>query len=229
VADDYARRSYKLEGPIRVLLADDHAMFRQGIRHMLETDPQIEVVGEGDNGVEAIALARQTEPDVIFLDVEMPMMGGEEALKHLLRISSSPRIVILTMHASERLVRSFLAQGASGYMHKGASIEELREVVHNAVKCPRSPKGDNAIVVVPPDMLERVEAEEAHITARELEILILAARGLTNYQIAKSLFISEGTVKRHLSNLYRKRGVNSRWEAVEKALSEQWLTIQDII
>jgi DNA-binding NarL/FixJ family response regulator len=229
VADDYARRSYKLEGPIRVLLADDHAMFRQGIRHMLETDPQIEVVGEGDNGVEAIALARQTEPDVIFLDVEMPMMGGEEALKHLLRISSSPRIVILTMHASERLVRSFLAQGASGYVHKSASIEELREVVHNAVECPRSPRGDNAIVVVPADMLERVEAEEAHITARELEILILAARGLTNDQIAKSLFISVGTVKRHLSNHYRKRGVASRGAAVEKALSEQWLTIQDII
>src|SRR3954463_2639164 len=100
-----AEESKKLEGPVRVLLSDDHTMFRQGIRQMLETDPQIEVVGEAANGKEAIALARQTEPDVIFLDIEMPVMGGEEAIKQLLKISSSPRVIILTMHTSERIAR----------------------------------------------------------------------------------------------------------------------------
>jgi DNA-binding NarL/FixJ family response regulator len=224
-----AEESNKLEGPIRVLLADDHTMFRQGIRQMLETDPQIEVVGEAANGKEAIALARQREPDIIFLDIEMPVMGGEEAIKQLLKISSSPRIMILTMHASERIARRFLARGASAYVSKSASIEELVAAVHNAVQCPRSPKGDNAMVIVPSDVFERIEKEEeTTITSRQLEILLLAARGLSNRQIANSLILSEGTVNRHLANLYRRIGVSSRGEAVQKALSEHWLTIQDI-
>jgi DNA-binding NarL/FixJ family response regulator len=159
-----AGESNKLEGPIRVLLADDHTMFRQGIRQMLETDPTIEVVAEVNNGVEAIALAGQVEPDVILLDLEMPVMGGEEAIEQLLKVSSSPRIVILSMHTSQRLLRMFLARGASGYVSKSASIEDLVAVVHNAVQCPRSPKGDNAMVVVPHDVFESVEEGETDLT-----------------------------------------------------------------
>jgi DNA-binding NarL/FixJ family response regulator len=224
-----AEESNKREGPVRVLLADDHTMFRQGIRQMLETDPIIEVVAEADNGVEAIALARQTEPDVILLDLEMPVMGGEEAIEQLLKVSSSPRIVILTMHTSQRLLRMFLARGASGYVSKSASIEDLVAVVHNAVQCPRSPKGDNAMVVVPHDVFESVEEGESDLTPRQLEILLLAARGLSNRQIASSLALSEATVKRHLANIYPKIGVGSRSEAVKKALSEEWLAVHDII
>ena len=213
---------------IRVLLADDHTLFREGIRQMLETDPRIRVVGGAADGEEAIHLARQTQPHVVLLDLQMPKKGGEEAIRHLLRISSSPRILILSMRlTNEPFLRRLVAQGASGYVSKSASIEQLLAAVHNAVECPRSPKGDEAIVVVAPKILGREEGEDP-LSGRELEVLLLAARGLSNRQIAGSLLLGEATVKRHLANIYFKMGVGSRGEAVNKALSKQWFSIEDM-
>jgi DNA-binding NarL/FixJ family response regulator len=214
---------------IRVLLADDHTMFRQGLKEMLATGGDIEVVGEASNGREAVALAEKINPDVVILDVEMPVMGAAEVMDRLLEVSPVPRVVILTMHDNPRLVREFLGRGASGYLSKSASIEGLLTAVRTAAESPLGPRQENVVLAVPREVLERVEYEaEGEPSARELEILLLAARGLSNRQIATTLTISEATVKRHLANLYAKMGVGSRSEATSKALSEGWMTARDL-
>ncbi len=214
---------------IRVLLADDHTMFRQGLKEMLTTDEDVEVVAEADNGREAIALARELRPDVVILDVEMPVMGAAEAMDAMLKLSPTPRILIVTMFDNPRLVRELLGRGASGYLVKSASLQELLAAVRAAARSPAGPGGKNVILAVPREVLQRVEGrDEDEPSRRELEILLLAARGLSNRQIAASLTISEATVKRHLANLYAKMGVSSRGEATRKALSEGWFTARDV-
>ncbi len=217
------------DGRIRVLLADDHTMFRQGLKEMLSTDAGIEVVGEADNGKEAVTLARRVKPDVVVLDIEMPVMGAAEAMEALLEISPPPKVVIVTMYDNPRLVRELLARGASAYLVKSASLEELIAAVRTAARSPFGPPGENVILAVPRAVLEQVkdDAEDAP-SGRELEILLLAARGLSNRQIAASIHISEATVKRHLANLYAKIRVSSRSEATRKALLQGWITTRDL-
>jgi DNA-binding NarL/FixJ family response regulator len=217
------------DGRIRVLLADDHTMFRQGLREMLSTDEAIEVVGEAENGREAVALARERRPDVVVLDVEMPVMGAAEAMDGMLEISPPPRILIVTMYDNPRLVRELLARGASGYLVKSASLEELLAAVHTAAGTSLGPRGQNVILAVPRGVLERAEqGEDEYLSGRELEILLLAARGLSNRRIADALHLSEATVKRHLANIYARIRVNSRGEATRKALSEGWISARDL-
>ena len=218
------------DGRIRVVLADDHTMFRQGLKEMLSTDEGIEIVGEAQNGREAVALVREKKPDVAILDVEMPLMGAAEAMESMLRFSPPPKVLIVTMHDNPRLVRELLARGASGYLVKSASLEELVVAVRAAaVRDPSSPRGENVILAVPRETLGRAEKKgEEEPSERELEVLLLAARGLSNRQIAASLSLSEATVKRHLANLYAKMKVASRGEATRKALSEGWFTTQEM-
>ena len=217
------------DGRIKVLLADDHTMFRQGLKEMLGTGGDIEVVGEASDGEEAVALAKKIKPDVVILDVEMPVMGAAEAMDLLLKVSPTPRVIILTMHDNPRLVREFLGRGASGYLSKSATLEGLLTAVRTAAESPLGPRQENVVLAVPRAVLERVESEvEGDPSGRELEILLLAARGLSNRQIATTLTISEGTVKRHLANLYAKIEVGSRGEATRKALSEGWITTRDL-
>jgi DNA-binding NarL/FixJ family response regulator len=208
---------------IRILLADDHTMFRQGLKEMLSTDERIEVVGEAANGAEAVELARHLQPDVVLLDVEMPVMGAREALEHLGRISPRPRVIIVTMYENARLVRELLASGASAYLVKSASLEQLLQTVHAAVEDPRE-----SVATVPREALEWAEEGVDHLTGRELEIMLFVARGLSNRQTAIALHISEATVKRHLANIYAKLGVSSRGETTRLALSEGWITTWDV-
>src|SRR5215207_4904265 len=217
------------DGRIRVLLADDHTMFRQGLKEMLSTDGEILVVGEADNGRDAVALTRESKPDVVILDVEMPVMGAAEAMEIMLNLSPRPRILIVTMYDNPRLVRELLGRGASGFLVKSASLEELLAAVRAAAHSPLGPRGENVILAVPRNVLERVEGQgEEEPSGRELEILLLVARGLSNRRIAASLTLSEATVKRHLANLYAKMNVGSRGEATRKALSEGWLSARDL-
>jgi DNA-binding NarL/FixJ family response regulator len=204
-----------------VLLADDHAMFRQGVREMLSTDEEIEVVGEAQNGREAVALAERLKPDVVLLDVEMPIMGARQAMERMLGNAPTPRVIIVTMHDDPRLVRELIGLGASAYLVKSATIEELHTAVHTAAS---SPAGN---VVIPPETL-RNTAEAEGISERELEVLLMVARGMSNQQIAISLHLSEATVKRHLANIYPRMGVSSRGEAVRMALSKEWISPRDI-
>jgi len=215
---------------IRILITDDHRVVRQGLKMFLALDPDLEVVGEAENGAEAVKLAREVRPDVVILDVEMPVMGAEEAMDQLLRFSPPPRIVIVTMHDDPRLVRELFGRGASAYLVKSASLKELIAAVRTAAEAPASSHDENVVMVVPREAFERTEkaTEEGGLSARELEILLLVARGLSNRQIALSLRVAEATVKRHLANLYPKMGVGSRGEATRKALSEGWISARDV-
>lgn len=217
----------KLAGrKIRVLLADDHAMFRQGIREMLSTDEEIEVVGEAKNGREAVALAGRLTPDVVLLDVEMPVMGAKQAMECMLENSPPPRVVIVTMYDDPGLVRELIGLGAVAYLVKSATIEELHTAVHAVANSPIGP-GKDVVVVAPPKAFNN-PAEADGLSERELEVVLMVARGMSNHQIAISLHLSEATIKRHLANIYPKIGVSSRGEAVRKALSEKWISTRDI-
>lgn len=216
---------------VRVLLADDHTMFRQGMREMLSTDGAIEIVGQAADGREAVALARRLRPDVVVLDVEMPFMGAEEAMRPLLRISPPPSIVVVTMHDDPKLVRRLLGLGASAYLVKSASMQELISAVRTAAEVPEEgrPRDENVIMVLSRSQLDGKAGEGTDgLSGRELEVLLLVARGLSNHQAARALHLSEGTVKRHLANIYRKIGVSSRGEATRKALWEGWISAIDM-
>jgi DNA-binding NarL/FixJ family response regulator len=209
---------------VRVLLVDDHALFREGIAEILTAEGGVEVVGEASDGLEAVELARTRRPEVVLLDVQMPVMGGEEAIGPILEASPSSQVVVLTMHDDARLVRSMIARGARAYVGKNATREELVAAVRAAAS------GERRVVLsLSHDAAEKLQGgAEAPLTARELEIVLLAARGMSNYQIASSLRLVEGTVKRHLSNVYRKLGVGSRGEATRVALSEGWITATEV-
>jgi len=210
-----------------VILADDHAMVRQGFSEMLSADAGMVVIGEAENGREAVALAKRTRPDVVILDVEMPVMGAQTALKRMLDLSPPPKVVIVTVFADSRLVQELLALGASAYLSKGASMRTLLDTVRSVA---RGGDEENVIVSVPRETLHRNEEGDpgGGLTSREREILLLAARGLGNGRIGEDLHLSPTTVKRHLSNVYEKLGVHSRGEAVGKAISEGWISSWDI-
>ena len=206
----------------RVLLADDHAMFRQGVREMLSSDEGIEVAGEAENGKEAVDLAERLRPDVVLLDVEMPVMGAKQAMTVMLQNSPAPRVVVVTMHDALRLMRELIGLGASSYLVNSATIEELHTAVYSAAS---SPEGR---VIISPERL-RNPAEADGLSSRELEVLLLVARGMSNHQIATSLHLSEAAIKRHLANIYPRIGVSSRGEAVRIALSREWISSRDIM
>ncbi len=209
---------------IRVLLAADHAMFRQCIKEMLSTGDEIEVIGEAENGQKAVALAEKLRPDVVLLDVEMPVMGVKQAIEIMLQNSPPPRVVIVTMDDDPRLVRELTGLGAVVYLVKSATMEELHATVHTAANSPTGPDKDVVIVAPPKAFRDRADG----LSERELEVLLMVARGMSNQQIAISLHLSEATIKRHLANIYPRIGVSSRGEAVRKALSKKWISPRDI-
>jgi DNA-binding NarL/FixJ family response regulator len=213
-------------GPIRVLLADDHTMFRHGLASILASYGGMEVVAEVPNDGEALKLAHELSPDVVIMQVQMPFEKAKQTLKAMRSFPDSPKVVIVTMFESPQYVRGLSGVGASAYLLKTSSSEHLVAAVRAAVLDPAS---ENAVVGMPRSMLEGTkDGAQSVLSARELEILILAARGLSNHQIASSLYLSEGTVKRHLANVYQKMGVGSRGEASREALLREWITIEEV-
>ena len=213
-------------GPIRVLLADDHTMFREGLAGILASYAGMEVLAEVSNDGEALRLARDLEPDVVIMQVQMPFERALETLEALRSFPDPPKTVIVTMFESPRYLRGLTGVGASAYILKTSSSEHLVAAVRAAVLDPES---ENAVVGMPTEMLERTqEGVESVLSGRELEILLLAARGLSNERIASSLHIAEATVKRHLANVYPKMGVSSRGEAAREALTREWITIEEL-
>jgi DNA-binding NarL/FixJ family response regulator len=213
-------------GPIRVLLADDHTMFRQGLARLLASYGGMEVVATVPNDEDALRLARELRPDAVVMQVQMPVERALETLEAMRSFPDPPKVVIVTMLESPRYVRTITGAGASAYLLKTSSAEHLIAAVRAAVL---DPEGGNAVVGMPRAMLEESgEGTDSVLSARELEILLLAARGLSNGRIASSLHISEATVKRHLANVYGKMGVGSRGEASREALLRDWITIQEI-
>jgi DNA-binding NarL/FixJ family response regulator len=215
-----------MNGPIRVLLADDHTMFREGLAGILASYGGMEVIAEVPNDAEALRLAGELSPDVVIMQVQMPFERSKETLQAMRSFPDPPKMVIVTMFESPRYVRGLTGVGASAYVLKTSSSEHLVAAVRAAVLDPAS---ENAVVGIPRSMLEGTqEGIESVLSARELEILLLAARGLSNERIASSLHIAEGTVKRHLANVYQKMGVSSRGEASREALLREWITIEEV-
>lgn len=212
-------------GPTRVVIADDHTMFREGLARALTLRGGMEVVGQTTNDERVVDLATQVKPDVVIMQVQLPLERAKRTLSELLKISPPPKVIFVSMLESPRDVRDLLRLGASAYLTKSASIEQLISSIRTAVL----DQGNEPIVVgMPEELLERAAEEESPLTEREMEVLLLAARGLTNHEIGSRLYVSETTVKRHLANIYQKMGVTSRREAARKALKEGWITIGEI-
>ena len=211
---------------MRVLLADDHRMFREGLARMLASSyaDKVEVVGKTDTGEEAVVLARKERPDVVIMEVDEKLEKAKETLSQILLVNSTtpPKVIILTMFENPKILREVMKLGPNTFVHKSASVEELFSAMRTTVG---DPTGENVVMMMPQGALEESEdgAGGDILTKRELEVVVLAARGMSNPQIAHHLGLSEGTVKRHLANIYPKMGVHSRGEAVHKALDNEWL------
>jgi DNA-binding NarL/FixJ family response regulator len=210
-------------GPIRVLLADDHTMFRQGLAEVLARYGGMEVVAEVPNDADALRLARRLAPDVVVMQVQMPVGRARQTLEAMRSFPNPPRVVIVTMLESPRHVRALVGAKANAYLLKSDSSEHLIATVRDAVL---DPGGAEAVVGMPPSMLEGTD--KGVLPAREVQVLLLAARGLSNARIAPSLYLSPGTVKRHLANVYEKMGVQSRGDAAREALLRDWITVEEV-
>jgi DNA-binding NarL/FixJ family response regulator len=206
---------------LRVVLVDDHRLFRESLGALLGVHEGIEVVAEGANGEDAVRLAREHRPDVVLLDVEMP---GQSVLTSLVEIrasSPSTRVVILTMHENTPLARQLLLRGASAYLIKTIGHHELVA----ALRASTEGEGDMVTLSVSRGGLAGLtSAGGSVLSAREIEVLELVSRARSNHAIARELQISEGTVKRHLSNINAKLGSTSRLDAVRRATRARLLT-----
>jgi len=215
--------------PIRVLLADDHVLVRQGIREFLEDEDDIEVIAEAGNGVEAVRLVQEHRPDVAVLDIRMPEMTGVEATRRIKAQSPSVHVLVLTAYDDDPYVFAVLQSGADGYVLKTSSADELVRAVRTVHSGSPALSPEVAGKVIqqvtsgkPAGAVEQVEA----LTQRELDVLRLAAHGMTNREIGHELGISHRTVQGHLASVYAKLAVNSRTEAVTEALRRGWIVIE---
>ena len=214
------------EAAVRVHLADDHVMFREGLEAILSSRGGIEVVGTSSTGPEAAERVRETKPDVVVTQLDMQLKTAEEILDGIREASPDSRIVVLTLWDNLRWVRAISRMGIDAYLHKSSSAEELATTLGLVSS---DPGGGNAVISMPRGMLERLgEGPVGGLSERETEVVVLAARGLSNRLIGQELHVSEATVKRHLANIYQKIGVRSRNEAVRTALVEQWIGIHEI-
>lgn len=203
---------------IRICLADDHTLFRDGIREMLNTDPALVVVGGASTGEDAVALTTRLRPDVLLLDVEMPGPGAAAVIRQVRFTAPQTRVIVLTMHDDPDLVHKLLQAGASAYLLKSIMRDELIAAVRSVVHRPT----ENVFLAVSRQTVEQLDREKTRtdgvrLTDRELQVLRLTADAMTNSQIATRLFITEATVKRHLTNIYGKLHAMSRVDAIRKA------------
>jgi DNA-binding NarL/FixJ family response regulator len=197
----------------RLLVADDHTLFREGIVEICGTAPDLDVVAQAASGDEVVRLVRRDVIDVVLLDVEMPGPPLEQTMKEILLVPEPPRIAILTMHDDARLVSKILSLGAQAYISKGSSREQLL----TAIRAVRG-QPDRAVISVPKETVRELGGlRQNPLSVRECEVLGLVSNGFSNAQIATRLYITEGTVKRHLTNIYIKLDVRSRMNAVNKA------------
>ncbi len=184
------------------------------------------MVGQSGTGEDAVAMVGRLEPDVVITQLEMRLEEAKEILSRLRSASPGAKIVVLTMLDNLYYLRALSKLEIAAYLHKNSSTEELIATVD---ALGRAPAGQNAVVSIPRGMLQRLgEGPAGGLSERETEVLVLAARGLSNGRIASSLHLSESTVKRHLANIYQKVGVNSRTEAVRTAIMQQWIGLHEI-
>lgn len=218
---------------IKILLADDHAVLREGMRSLLENDKDFEVVGEASDGEEAVEIVSKLNPDVVLMDIVMPKLNGVEATKRIKQISPVTNILILTAYDDTAYILGLLEAGACGYLLKHARGSEIK----SAIRAVQS--GESVLdPVVTRKLIERVigasrrtgeyDAKE-QLSQREAEILRLAANGMSTQDIAKVLFVSVRTVKAHFTNIFNKMGVKCRTDAIVKGIREGYIIIDDTL
>ncbi len=204
---------------IRILIADDHGVLRAGLRALLNAEPDLEVVGEAADGHQTLRLARELSPDVVLLDISMPGPGGIEVTRQVKQVLPNTRVLILTVHEDESLLREAIRAGAAGYIIKRAVESELINAIHAVWRGDVyvHPAMTRALLkeVVPGPSLASASVEP--LTPREIEVLRLIALGYTNRQIAEELIISVRTVESHRANLMGKLGLRSRVDLVRYA------------
>ncbi|WP_210367189.1 response regulator transcription factor [Bacillus sp. REN3] len=224
----------------KIVIIDDHQLFREGVKRILDFEPSFEVVAEGDDGSEAIDLVEQNQPDVVIMDINMPNTNGVEATAQLIEKFPESKVIILSIHDDENYVTHALKTGATGYLLKEMDADALVEAVkvvadggsylhprvtHNLVKEYRRLSADEG---GSDRYISQVEIRRPlHLlTRRECEVLQLLADGKSNRGIGEALFISEKTVKNHVSNILQKMNVNDRTQAVVVAIKNGWVEVR---
>ncbi len=213
---------------IRVMLVDDHPVVREGLMAMIETQPDMEVVGEAGDGQEAVRLVKQLHPDVVLMDLQMPKMGGVEAIQQIRKENERAEVIILTTYDSDEHIFSGIEAGARGYLLKGASRDDLFKAIRAASR------GESLLepavasrLVERFTQLSRKGPADDNLSERELEVLKLMARGYRNKEIARELVITEKTAKAHVSNILSKLSVSDRTEAVTIALKRHIIKLDE--
>jgi NarL family two-component system response regulator LiaR len=217
---------------IRVLLAEDHVVVRQGTRQLLEREPDFKIVGEAGDGEEAVRLAKELQPDVIIMDVAMPKLSGIEATRQIKAVLPAVSVLVLTGYDYDEYIFSMLEAGAAGYLLKNVSGDELigavravyagEPMIHPTVlrkvmtRFKASPPAPAPVHALSP------------LSEREMEVLKIAAKGMSNRDIAGELFISERTVQAHMRSIFNKLGVGSRSEAILYGLKKGWFSIDEL-
>lgn len=216
--------------PIRVLIADDHRIVRQGLRHVCELAGDLSVVGEAEDGQEAVQQARQLQPDVILMDINMPLLDGVQATRRVAEAGLSTRVIILTMFRQDRYVFEAIKAGARGYLLKDVDEGDLVEAIRAVHRGEALINPGMAVKLL--DEFRRLsqidsDAEDREgLTPGEMDVLRLVAQGIDNKAVAEQLALSERTVANRLSSIYEKLQVNNRTQAALVALRRGWATLE---
>lgn len=217
---------------IKIVLAEDHVVVREGTRELIQHEDDMEVVGEAGDGEEAVSLVQRFQPDVIIMDVNMPRLNGIEATKRIKALLPKTAVLILTAYDNDQYVSALLEAGAAGYLLKNIKGRELIEAVRavNAGESVLHPKIARKVLnrFASSNAKPEGDAVDNVLSDRELEVLKLAAKGLSNRDIADKLFLSIRTVQAHLGNIFNKLDVGSRTEAILYGLKKGWFSIEDL-
>lgn len=215
--------------PVTIMLVDDHPIVRQGLRHLLEGEPDLKVVGEAGDGVEALALVKRLKPEILIVDMMMPGLNGLEVLRQIKNISSDIRTIVLSMQSADAYVIEALKNGAAGYVLKESGPSELINAVHMVIQGNQylSPKLSERLLVNGRRLMDTPSDAYETLTPREREIFQMTVEGRTSHEIGKKLVISPRTVEVHRSNLMNKLGIKNQTELIRFAIKRGILPIDE--